>query len=208
MDHVPQLAGLVKIPPAALDAHLLRHRDLDMVNGVVIPVGGENGVGKPQGQQIHDRFLAQVMVDPVNLVLGEAPGDGVVDLLGGGQVTANGFFQHHPGSRRYHAGMGQPLANVVKQKRGHRKIVDQHPFFLVDDLRQPLVLVCHVQIDEQIMQPGQQPLDHLGLQGVGHKGLQAFAHPGDKVRLFKLMPGDPDDPGVVVQQAGLVQLVK
>ncbi len=50
LQHIATLPRLVKIIPTAFDANLFRHRDLDMVNGAMVPIGGENSIGKTQGQ--------------------------------------------------------------------------------------------------------------------------------------------------------------
>ena len=50
LQHVAQLAGFIKIIEATFDADFFRCGNLDMVDGVVIPVGGENGIGETQGQ--------------------------------------------------------------------------------------------------------------------------------------------------------------
>ena len=62
---------------------LLGHGNLDVINGVMVPVGGENGVGKTQGQQVHYRFLTEIMVNAVHLILGKYPGHGIIYFLGG-----------------------------------------------------------------------------------------------------------------------------
>jgi hypothetical protein len=80
LHHVPQLAGLVEIAPTTLDPHLLGDSDLDMINGVVIPVGGEDGVGETEGQQVHHRFLAQIVINTIDLAFGKDPGHYRIDL--------------------------------------------------------------------------------------------------------------------------------
>ncbi len=59
------------VAPAALDPDLLGHRDLDVVDGDLVPQGLEQGVGEPQGQQVLHRLLAEVVVDAEDPVLGE-----------------------------------------------------------------------------------------------------------------------------------------
>ena len=119
LHHVPQLAGRVKIIPAALYSHLFSHCNLDMINGIMIPVGSENRVCKAQGQQVQNCFFAEVMIDPVHLVLAKDPGHGIVDFLRAGQISADGFFQHHPGCRGDNSGMIQAGADFGKERRGH-----------------------------------------------------------------------------------------
>ena len=51
------------------DADFLVDRDLDMVDVIAIPDRLEHAVGKAQHQDVLHRLLAEVMIDPVNLVL-------------------------------------------------------------------------------------------------------------------------------------------
>ncbi|MNP11859.1 hypothetical protein D3C76_1040680 [compost metagenome] len=79
LDHVAQLAGLVEIAPAAFDADLLGHGDFHVGDGVLVPLGFEQAVGKAQGNQVLHRLLAQVVVDTINAVFRKILGHGVVD---------------------------------------------------------------------------------------------------------------------------------
>ena len=69
LQHVADDARLVVVAPAGLDAHGLRGGDLNMVDVPGVPEGREHAVGEPECQQILHRFLAEIMVDPVDLLL-------------------------------------------------------------------------------------------------------------------------------------------
>ena len=67
--HVAQRPSLLVELAAVLDAYGLRHGDLDMVDLLPIPQRLEQTVGKAQRHDVLDRFLAEEMVDPVDLML-------------------------------------------------------------------------------------------------------------------------------------------
>ena len=67
--HIAQRAGRLVIAAALLHAQCLRHRDLYVVDVAAVPDGLEDAVGKAEHQNVLHRFLAQVMVDAVDLPL-------------------------------------------------------------------------------------------------------------------------------------------
>ena len=69
--HVAQRAGGVIEAAAVADAELLVDGDLHMVDVVAIPDRLEHAVGEAQHQDVLDGFLAEIMIDPVDLVLFE-----------------------------------------------------------------------------------------------------------------------------------------
>ena len=70
--------GLLEVGAAALHADRLRHGDLHVVHVLLVPQRLEDRVGEAEDQQVLDRLLAQVVVDAVDVPLGED----AVDLLG------------------------------------------------------------------------------------------------------------------------------
>ena len=67
--HVAQRAGRVVETAAVADAELLVDGDLDVVDMVAVPDRLEHAVGEAQHQDVLHRFLAEIMIDPVDLVL-------------------------------------------------------------------------------------------------------------------------------------------
>ena len=67
--HVAQRAGLVVEAAAMADAELFIDRDLDVVDMVAVPDRLEHAVGEAQHQDVLHRLLAEVVIDPVDLVL-------------------------------------------------------------------------------------------------------------------------------------------
>ncbi len=68
--HVAQRAGGVVEAAAMADADLFIDRDLHMVDVIAVPDRLEHAVGEAQHQDVLHRFLAEVMIDPVDLVFG------------------------------------------------------------------------------------------------------------------------------------------
>ena len=70
-DHVAKGARPLVEAAARADVQRLGHVDLHVVDVLAIPHRLEEAVGEPQGQHVERRFLAQEVVDPEDLVLGE-----------------------------------------------------------------------------------------------------------------------------------------
>ena len=72
LDDVAQSPGaVVEGASAPFHAYRLGGRDLDVIDELPVQQGLEDRVAETEGQQILYRFLAQVMVDSVDLVLVE-----------------------------------------------------------------------------------------------------------------------------------------
>ena len=71
-------------------------RDLHAGDVVAVPDRFENGVGEAQHQDVLDRFLAQVVVDPEDLVFLCRALHHPVQLLGAAVIAAKGLLDHHP----------------------------------------------------------------------------------------------------------------
>ena len=95
LEHVPQHAHRVVVRRAMAHREVLGRRDLHVLDVVAVPDRLEDGVGEPQHQHVLHRFLAQVVVDAVDLVLGEDFVDLLVQQPGGVEVGAEGLFDHH-----------------------------------------------------------------------------------------------------------------
>jgi len=67
--HVAQRAGLVVEAAAVTDADLFVDRDLYVVDMIAIPDRFEHAVGEAQHQDVLHGLLAEVMIDPVDLML-------------------------------------------------------------------------------------------------------------------------------------------
>jgi hypothetical protein len=69
-NHVPQGASSFVKPAALLDAYSLRSGNLDMIDVIPVPHRFEDPVRETQDQDVLNRFLAEEMIDPLNLIFG------------------------------------------------------------------------------------------------------------------------------------------
>ena len=92
---VAQGAGLVVELAAALDADRLGHGDLDRVDVAPVPDRLEQPVPEAEDRQVLNRLLAEVVVDPIDLVLGEHLGDLAVQRSRGLEVVAERLLDDH-----------------------------------------------------------------------------------------------------------------
>ncbi len=95
LEHVPQNSGLVKIAGTVFHSDGFGCRDLDVVDVVGIPDRLKNHVGKAQQKDVLDGFLAEVVVNAVNLFFVQVLTQALVKLLGAGQVKAKRLFKDH-----------------------------------------------------------------------------------------------------------------
>ena len=93
--HVPQCAGFFIETAAALDTDGLGSRDLNVVDMVAVPQRLEDAVGETQHQDVLDRFFAEKVIDPIDLVFGQHLEDLRVEGLGRCQVMPERLFDDH-----------------------------------------------------------------------------------------------------------------
>ncbi len=105
--HVPQRPGSFVEPAATLDTHSFGRRDLHVVDMVAVPERLEDAVRKSQHQNVLDRFLAEEMIDPIDLVFGQHLEDLRVECLRRCEVVPERFFDDHPPPRFLRL-LGQP----------------------------------------------------------------------------------------------------
>ena len=112
LDDVAQRAGLVVELAAALDADGLGHRDLDRVDVAAVPDRLEQPVAEAEDRQVLDGLLAEVMVDPIDLVLVEDLGDLAVQGARRLEVVAERLLDDdaRPAALRPGRGDAAPLA--------------------------------------------------------------------------------------------------
>ncbi len=118
LHHVPDGARLVVVGPAPADADLLGHRDLDVIDMGAVPQRLEQPIGEAQHHQVLHRLLAEIMIDPIDLLLGERPADGGIDLMGRGQVVPDGLFQDQPRDRRDQPGRRRDWSATGTKRSG------------------------------------------------------------------------------------------
>jgi len=72
LNHVAHRAGLIVKCPAPVNPEIFRHRDLHALNVISIPKRFKECVGKVEINDVVDRPLAQIMVNPENRGFGKA----------------------------------------------------------------------------------------------------------------------------------------
>ncbi len=122
LDDVAQRAGRLVEAAPVLHPEALGHRDLHLLDVAAVPDGLEDGVGEPQGDDVLDRLLAHVVVDPVDVRLVEGAVDLVVELEGRAQVAPVGLLHHQageaaPGPRLVAAVVGHGLRHQAEHRR-------------------------------------------------------------------------------------------
>jgi len=71
LHHVAQRPRLLVVRAAGLDADGLGDGQLDLGHVVAVPQRLEDAVGEPEHEDVLDGLLAEVVVDPVDLLLAE-----------------------------------------------------------------------------------------------------------------------------------------
>ena len=94
--HVAQGAGrVVELAPPA-DADRFGGRDLDMVDVAAVPHRFDHRVGEARHHDVADRFLAEIMIDPVDLGLVHQLQQALVERPRRGQIVAERLFDQQP----------------------------------------------------------------------------------------------------------------
>ena len=95
LDDVADGSGLVVEGATALHSEVLGHGDLDALDVSAVPEGLHEGVGEAEGHHVLDGALGEVVVDAEDGGFGEGFEEDAVELFGGGEVVAEGFFDDH-----------------------------------------------------------------------------------------------------------------
>src|SRR5450631_1192573 len=132
LHHVAQRTGFVVEMPAPLDPKFLCHRDLYVLDETTPPQGLEQRIAETQRHEVLYGLLAKIMIDAVDLPLGEHGADLVVDEIGGRRIVSQRLFEHHARYWRDDTGPGEILADDGEQiGRGRKK---EHPHELITAL--------------------------------------------------------------------------
>ena len=99
LDHVAGGADAVVVAGPATDADVLGHGDLHVVDVVGVPDRLEQLVGEAHRQDVLDRLLAEVVVDPEDRARREDVAEDAVELAGRLEVVAERLLDHHPAPR-------------------------------------------------------------------------------------------------------------
>ncbi len=134
LDDVTDRADAFVETSPVLDPEVLAHRHLDVGHVIAVPDRLQQGVGEPEVGDVHHRFLAQVVVDPQDLVLAEDTGQVLLEFLGRLRVVPEGLLEDHPriGGQ---AGTGKPV-NHLREERWRDLEVEERPAVVGEFLAQ------------------------------------------------------------------------
>ncbi len=79
-------------------------------------------VGKAQRHEVLHRFLAEIMIDAIDLLFAEDLADRGVEFGGRGEVAADGLFDDDAGVLGDQLVIADPFGNVAEDGRRHRQI--------------------------------------------------------------------------------------
>ena len=107
---------------AALHADGLGGGDLDVIDILPIEERLEDGVAEAEGEQVLDGFLAQVVVDPIDLVRSQEAGHSAIQFHRAGEVVAEWLFDHDAipraaGFSVKRAGAGEVFDDDIEEAR-------------------------------------------------------------------------------------------
>ncbi len=147
LDHVAQRADLVEVLHAPADAEVFRNRDLHVIDRAAPPQRFEQRIGEAQREQVLHRLLAEVMVDAVDLVLGETVAHFIIDRAGRLVVVPERLLEHDAAVGGDQAVLLQSLRDGAEQARRRREVGDADAVFAARkqvDERAPVVVVVRI----------------------------------------------------------------
>ena len=173
LDDVAQAAGRLVKAAALFNAEVLRHRDLHAGDILAVPDRLEKRIGEAEIQDVHDRFFAQVMVDPKDRRFRKDTTRDRLERDGRGQVATERLFDNDAGVAREPrcaqaanhrpeqvGGNGQVVRRVL---RGCQRLLEQ-----LEGLRIPVV-AAHVAQQRQHALERRSIVDRaLGQEAVVH----------------------------------------
>ena len=111
---------------ALLNVDRLRNCDLDVIDMVAVPQWLEHAVGEAQHHDVLNRFLTEIVVDPVDLAFGEHAKEFPVEILGRAQIGTEWLFDDYPSPVSIffpqQAGVAKPLGDDSERLRRRCKV--------------------------------------------------------------------------------------
>ena len=122
LDHVANGARRVVESAAALDAEVFGHRDLHALDVSPIPERLQDRIREASEQHVVNRPLAEVMVDPEDVLFDERAEQDPVQLARRRKVLAEGLLDDDAGPFRT-SGLRQLLHDGPEERRRDRQVV-------------------------------------------------------------------------------------
>ncbi len=203
---------------AKLDPYGFGGGDLDVVDVQPVPQRLEDAVGEARDHDVADRLLSQEMVDAIDLLLGQAAQDAVVQRLGRSEVGAEGLFDDDATEAALRllrqARRRQPFDDLAKEPRSHRQIEQDRGFLSAQfrDARadRPIArVVAEVRdlVEQPLAQPRRRRRVERGLAGLVSKLLPEVADLAAKTLVVPGLEVDSQDMEAGRQKSHLGQVV-
>ena len=126
LDHVAQAAGGLVERAAALDAEILGQGDLDAGHVVAVPDRLEKRIGEAEIEDVHDRLLAEVVIDAEYRVFRKHRQRDAIELPRGSQVAPERLFDDDARVLGQ-AGGAEPLDHRREQRGRDGEVVRRAP---------------------------------------------------------------------------------
>ena len=217
LEHVADHTRLVVILATGLHTHGFGGRDLDVVDMRGVPERREHPVGHAEGQQILHRFLAQIMIDAIDLVFAPVGQQGAVERHGRIQILAEWLFDNDfPAARKLREpGLIEQTVHRLEKlgrdgqieervARGAGVAADrQHR------VTQPRIGLGVAKLARRVMEPRLQPGPAVGVEiAAGVKPLDVLSLLLAKRGCVERATGHPDDSKLRRQQAVAGEVVE
>src|ERR1700721_4054758 len=121
LNHIAQTAGCLVKSASRANAELFTERDLDAGDVVAVPDRFEEGVGKTEVEDVHDRFFAEEVINAEDRVLRKDRAGNLVQGACRGQVAAEGLLDDDARVAGK-AFCAESMNHRPEQRRGNRQI--------------------------------------------------------------------------------------
>ena len=155
LHHVADRTHLLVKFAASLDAEVLGHRDLHALDEIAVPDRLEKGIGEAEVQQVLHRFLAEIVIDPEDLVLVKHQMQHAIEPARRGEIASERLLEHQTGAVGG-AGLLKALYHRLEHAGRDREVVERVPA-AVQCIAQALegrrIAIVAAHIPEQLREP-------------------------------------------------------
>ncbi len=218
LDHVAERAGPVVVARPGSDAEILGDGDLDIGDPITIPDRLEQRIGEPEHQEVLDRGLAEVVIDPVDPALVKGLVEDGVERHRGLQVDTKGLLDHQtgPALTTGQARCAQAAHRGAEGRRGQGQVEDavaRQPVVSLDALDAPPQPVESVGSELVVVHHRVAPLGWTDPRGVqrhlaGRGLLDGVAGVGAELLLAERRAGNAEDEAAIDQPVLADQVIE
>src|SRR5579863_1342834 len=94
LHHVPDGTGLLIVAASSLQANVLCHSNLYMIDVAAVPYWLENTIGEAEHKNVLHCFLTQIMIDTIDLFFPKDLCHLTVELTRRGKIVSKGLFDN------------------------------------------------------------------------------------------------------------------